>query len=342
MFIDETTITVKAGDGGNGCFAYERQKYRPKGKPSGGDGGNGGNIIAVASPNIHTLQDVSYKRSYKAERGTHGKGSNKTGKKGEEIVIKVPLGTVVTDSESGKILFDCIKAKKRYLVAKGGKGGRGNASLASRKNPNPECATPGKPGEEKKLRLTLKVLADVGLVGRPNAGKSTFLSRVSKARPKIADYPFTTTRPHLGIVPFPETYDSLVIADIPGLIEDAHEGKGMGIRFLKHIERTSILAIMVDALSEDPVGDAEVLRKELEEYSKELVKKPCVYVMTKTDLIADNDEKTIPDGWLGMSSVTGDGVGVVLRKLKDLFDELNSAEGEDSMGLLDKSGLLLP
>jgi GTP-binding protein len=271
---------------------------------------------------MHTLQDVSYHRSYKAERGDHGKGSTKTGKNGEDLLIQIPLGTVVTDTATGRVLLDCIEAGKRFLIAKGGRGGRGNAALACRADPNPERCEAGKAGEELSVRLTLKVLADVGLVGRPNAGKSTFLATVSKARPKIADYPFTTTQPNLGIVTFGDNQtSSLVIADIPGLIEDSHLGKGLGIRFLKHIERTSILAIMVEATSEDPLSDARVLHTELQEYSPALARKPFCYILTKTDLLSEDCETTVPDGWLSMSAVSGEGVERVLQTLKGLYEK---------------------
>lgn len=321
MFIDETVIQVEAGDGGNGCHAYERQKYKPKGRPDGGDGGNGGNIYFEGSPQVHTLQDVAYRQRYKAERGAHGKGSNKAGYNGEDIIIKVPLGTVVRDEETKDIIIDCLREGAQELIARGGRGGRGNGALASPKDPNPEFCEPGKPGEKKKLRLVLKVLADVGLVGRPNAGKSTFISAVSKARPKIADYPFTTKEPHLGIVNVARGYDSFVMADIPGLIEDCHLGKGLGIRFLRHIERTKILAILVDASSEDVEADAAVLLHELAEYSQNLAAKPKVFIATKTDLLSPESSPAIADHWMKISAVTGDGVDVIVRKLAEMVKE---------------------
>jgi len=320
MFIDETVIYVKAGDGGNGCHSYERLKYKPKGRPDGGTGGRGGHVYFVGSSNIHTLQDVAYKQHYKAERGAHGKGSNKTGKNGEDIIIPVPFGTIIKDEETGEILADCLQEGKELMIARGGRGGRGNGALASMRNPNPERSEAGKPGEEKRLRLILKVLADVGLVGRPNAGKSTFLSRISHARPKIADYPFTTTEPHLGIVKISD-YDSFVVADIPGLIEDCHKGKGLGIRFLRHIERTKVLAIMVESGSEDLIKDAEVLLTELKEYSPDLAQKPKCFIMTKNDLVNHDNIKTLPENWFSMSAVTGEGVNSVLRRLDDLVKE---------------------
>ena len=321
MFIDETTIELKAGDGGNGCHSYEKLKYKPKGRPDGGCGGRGGSIYLAGSRQIHTLQDVAYRRHYRAERGAHGKGKNQAGKSGEDIEIAVPLGTIVYDANSGEMLLDCLSEGRREAAAKGGRGGRGNAAMVTKYDPNPERCEAGKPGEEKTLKLVLKVLADVGLVGRPNAGKSTFLSRVSHARPKIADYPFTTKEPHLGIVkgksgPFGSSY---VVADIPGLIEDCHKGKGMGIRFLRHIERTSVLAIMVEASSEDPLRDAEVLQGELAHYSELLAAKPKCFIMTKTDLLSENDTGKIPDGWFGISAVTGGGLDAALREIEGML-----------------------
>jgi GTP-binding protein len=321
MFIDETIIEVKAGSGGNGCFAYMREKFKPKGSPSGGNGGNGGSIYIEGSSHLHTLQDAAYHKKYTAERGVHGKGANKYGKNGEDRVIPVPLGTVVYDAVSGDLLFDCLKEGERALVAQGGRGGRGNASLVSRKNPNPEHAMPGKTGDERKLRLVLKTLADVGLVGRPNAGKSTYLSKISKARPKIADYPFTTKEPYLGIAGLPGGYETFVVADIPGLIEGSHRGKGLGIRFLKHIERTKILAVLVPALSEDPEAEAKMLMHELAQYSPALAEKPKCFFLSKSDLLPPDKTGSIPTGWLAVSSSTGEGISESLFILKKRLDE---------------------
>ncbi|MBD3343489.1 MAG: GTPase ObgE [Chitinivibrionales bacterium] len=326
VFIDETVISVKAGDGGNGCFAYLREKYRPKGPPSGGNGGRGGHIYIQGSRQLHTLQDAAYRKSYKAERGQHGKGSNKYGKDGKSIYIHVPLGTLVMDKKTDEILYDCTDDREAYIVARGGRGGRGNASLATSRNRTPERSEPGKPGGQKELRLVLKVLADVGLVGRPNAGKSTMLSKVSRAHPKIADYPFTTTQPHLGIVKSADTYTSFVIADIPGLVEGAHEGKGMGHRFLRHIERTKVLAILVESLAESPEEDARVLIDELSRYSPILASKPKCHILTKCDLLPPEERATIPDGWLGISSATGEGLQEALHTFEKM---LSSLEPED-------------
>ncbi len=313
-FIDETTIEVEAGGGGNGCFAYERLKYKPKGKPAGGSGGHGGSVYVKADPHISTLRDVSYKRKYRAVRGSHGGGANKNGKNGEDIIIRVPAGTLVYDKVTGERLGDCCSESEQITVARGGRGGRGNAALRSRSNPLPEESEPGRPGESRTLRLALKVLADVGLVGRPNAGKSTFISAVSNAHPRVAGYPFTTLQPHLGIVAHSPKSKGFVIADIPGLVENAHEGKGMGLNFLKHIERTRILAIMVESTSVDPLRDAEVLRNELAQYSEALVQKPLLYILTKSDLLSGDDRSMIPQGWMVISSVTGEGLDHLVCK----------------------------
>lgn len=326
MFIDETTIELKAGDGGNGCFAYERLKYKPKGKPDGGDGGRGGHIYFCGSAQAHTLQDVAYRHRYKGGRGAHGKGKNQTGRSGDDITVIVPLGTIIHDAETGVILVDCLAEGKTELIARGGRGGRGNAALVTSRNPNPERCEAGKPGEEKKVRLVLKMLADVGLVGRPNAGKSTFLSRISQARPKIADYPFTTTKPHLGIVRPKDGFESFVVADIPGIIEDCHTGKGLGIRFLRHIERTRTLAILIEATSPDPQAEAEVLLGELGYYSKALLEKPRLFILTKKDILNDPDSTPVPTGWLLMSAVSGDGVDTVINTLSNL---IKSAPAEE-------------
>jgi GTP-binding protein len=324
MFIDETTIKVAAGDGGNGCYAYDRRRGKATGKPSGGSGGRGGHVIVRATAHLHTLQDASYHRSYRAQRGVHGKGSNRTGANGKDVLIPLPLGTVVRDEKTGRIICDCVEDGKTYVVARGGRGGKGNAALVTRGNPHPERSQPGRQGEHKRLLLSLKVLADIGLVGRPNAGKSTFLSRVTKARPKVAAYPFTTTQPHLGIVPLPGSYSSVVMADIPGLIEGSHTGRGLGIRFLKHIERTRVLAVLVDVLSEDPRAEAEMLLHELAAYSPVLAKRPLCFVLTKTDLCEGRPRA--PQGWLAMSSVTGEGVDSVLQELRRLWESLPADE----------------
>lgn len=285
-FVDYVKIYIKAGDGGRGCVSFRREKYVPKGGPDGGDGGKGGDIIIKAYSELHTLLDHKYQKNYKAERGQHGKGSNMKGKDGEDLIIKVPVGTVIKDGETEEILADLDEEGKEFIAAKGGKGGLGNAHFATPTHQTPRFAQPGEPGEEKSIILELKLLADVGLIGLPNAGKSTLISVVSSAKPKIADYPFTTLTPVLGVVKYGE-YNSFVIADIPGLIEGAHEGAGLGHQFLRHVERTSLLLHLVDIsdhLTTDPVQDFEKIQKELVLYNPELIKKPLAVAGTKTDL----------------------------------------------------------
>lgn len=289
MFIDEVRIYVKAGDGGNGCLAFRREKYVPRGGPSGGDGGRGGDVILVSSQHYSTLLHFRYNPEHKAGRGRHGEGSNKTGRDAESIELPVPVGTVVYDAGSGELLHDFTVPGERFVVARGGRGGRGNARFATSTHQAPTEHEPGKPGEERRLRLELKLLADVGLVGFPNAGKSTLISRISAARPKIADYPFTTLEPHLGVVALEEGH-TFVVADIPGLIEGAHLGQGLGTRFLRHVERTRLLVHLVDvseASGRDPVRDFDVVLNELSSFSAELARKPMLVVATKIDVAQD-------------------------------------------------------
>ena len=289
MFIDEARIYVKAGDGGNGCLAFRREKYVPRGGPSGGDGGRGGDVILVSSEHQNTLLKFRYNPEHKAERGRHGEGSNRTGADGQSLEVQVPVGTVVYDESTGARLYDFTHPGERFTVASGGRGGKGNARFATSTHQAPTEHEPGRPGEEKRLRLELKLLADVGLVGFPNAGKSTLISRVSAARPKIADYPFTTLEPNLGVVELPD-YRSFVVADIPGLIEGAHEGHGLGIQFLRHIERTRLLVHLVDvseASGRDPVQDFETVMDELASFSRDLVSKPMLVAASKMDVAQD-------------------------------------------------------
>jgi GTP-binding protein len=289
LFLDEARILVKAGDGGNGCLAFRREKYVPRGGPSGGDGGRGGDVYLVASSHQNTLLQFSYNPEHKAGRGRHGEGSNRTGAEGNTIEIAVPVGTVVFDEATGERLVDLAEQGQRFLVARGGRGGRGNARFVSSTHQAPTEHEPGRPGDEKRLRLELKLLADVGLVGFPNAGKSTLISRISAARPKIADYPFTTLEPNLGVVALPD-FRSFVVADIPGLIEGAHLGAGLGIQFLRHIERTRLLAHLVDVSEtsgRDPVHDFETVMTELASFSQELAHKPMIVVATKMDVALD-------------------------------------------------------
>jgi len=288
MLVDEVKITVKAGDGGNGCMAFRREKYVPRGGPSGGDGGRGGDITMVATIHRNTLLHFRFNPEYTAQRGRHGEGSNKTGHDGTGLTVQVPVGTTVIDDETGETLFDFTEDGQTWIAAKGGRGGRGNQHFATSTHQAPTEHEPGKPGEFRKLQLKLKLLADVGLVGYPNAGKSTLISRISAAKPKIADYPFTTLEPNLGVVQMPDLR-SFVVADIPGIIEGAHEGRGLGIQFLKHVERTKVLVHLVD-MSEtgrDPVHDFETLMTELASFDEDLAKRPMIVVASKMDVAQD-------------------------------------------------------
>jgi GTP-binding protein len=318
LFLDEARILVKAGDGGNGCLAFRREKYVPRGGPSGGDGGHGGDVVLVSTSQHNTLLQFSYNPEHRAERGRHGEGSNCTGSDGRTIEVSVPVGTIVYEDATGERLFDFTEPGQRFVAARGGRGGRGNARFTSSTHQAPTEHEPGRPGEEKRLRLELKLLADVGLVGFPNAGKSTLISRISAARPKIADYPFTTLEPNLGVVQAGQ-YRSYVVADIPGLIEGAHEGAGLGIQFLRHIERTRLLAHLVDvsdATGRDPVHDFEVIMDELASFSAELARKPMLVVAAKMDAAQDADRvavlRQVAQGrgfpFYEISSVTGQGI----------------------------------
>lgn len=334
MFIDEATITVKAGDGGNGCVAFRREKFVPRGGPSGGDGGRGGDVVLRSSNSHNTLIQFRYRPEHKAGRGRHGEGSNRSGRDGEAAVLEVPPGTVVYEADSGDKLFDFVEADQEFIAARGGRGGRGNARFATSTHQAPRHAEPGTPGEERRLRLELKLLADVGLVGFPNVGKSTLISRLSAAHPKIADYPFTTLEPNLGVVATDE-FHSFLMADIPGLIEGAHEGHGLGIQFLRHVERTRLLAHLIDvseSSGRDPVHDFGVIVAELESFSRDLVEKPMVVVATKADVTQDPERIEALREFCGreglpffsISAVTGAGVdelkyalGARVRELAD-------------------------
>jgi GTP-binding protein len=318
MFIDEARIKVKAGDGGNGCLAFRREKYVPRGGPSGGDGGRGGDVILVASSHHNTLLHFRYNPEHTAERGRHGEGSNRTGREGEPVEVPVPVGTVLYDADTGEQLFDFTEAGQRFTVAKGGRGGRGNARFATSTHQSPTEHEPGRPGEERQLRLELKLLADVGLVGFPNAGKSTLISRISAARPKIADYPFTTLEPNLGVVDAGH-YRTFVVADIPGLIEGAHEGAGLGIQFLRHVERTRLLVHLVDvseSSGREPASDFQVVERELASFSEELAVKPMFVVATKIDVAQEPARMDVLEDlarqrqmpFFRISSVTGEGL----------------------------------
>lgn len=326
MFIESAQLYVKAGDGGSGCVAFRREKYVPQGGPSGGDGGNGGDVIVTADRHIHTLLDFKYKSRYFAQRGKHGQGDNKTGKSGQDTIIRLPIGTVVRDAGSDDVIVDLVKKNQSAVICLGGKGGRGNARFATSMNRAPRTWETGGEGEERNIELELKLLADLGLVGLPNAGKSTLLSRISSAHPKIADYPFTTLSPKLGIVKV-RSGESFVTADIPGLIEGAHQGKGLGIQFLRHIERTKILAILLDASSKNFKEDYKVLLTELQSYSKELGKKPKIIVYTKADLV-DEDFVGLDGDYVGdtatilISSVRGDNLENFKQTVWDMIKEI--------------------
>ena len=290
-FIDEVTITVSAGKGGPGCISFRREKYVPRGGPDGGDGGEGGSIIFEATDRKHSLLDFRYRNLFKAERGKNGSGQNKKGRSGQDLLVEIPVGTVLKDPVTGEIFADLTEAGQRSIAARGGRGGKGNAHFVSSTHRSPRLAQEGEPGEERELRLELKLIADVGLVGLPNAGKSTLISVISAARPKIADYPFTTLTPNLGVVQYDDA-PPFVAADVPGLIEGAHLGAGLGVRFLKHIERTKLLVHVIDvskAPDDNPRAPFEQIEHELESYSPDMRKKPRIVVLSKTDMVADQE-----------------------------------------------------
>jgi GTP-binding protein len=330
-------IQVKAGDGGNGEVSFRRETGVPHGGPNGGDGGKGGDVIFQADPQLSTLLDYRYQQHYKAERGQHGQGYDRTGRGGESLVLRVPLGTVIRDAESGDFIGELMKIGDELVVARGGRGGRGNGQFATPTNQAPRRADPGQEGEERQIALELKLIADVGLVGEPNAGKSTFLSAVSAATPKIADYPFTTLTPNLGVVKLSD-HRSFVVADIPGIIEGAHEGKGLGHQFLRHIERTRTLAILLPADALEPQAEYERLREELRRYSAELAEKPHCVVFSKSDLLPPDWEQPsvdAPDAWgqFVISSVARRGLDPLLEGLwkeaaQVIADELALEEDE--------------
>ncbi len=286
------TITVVAGKGGNGCVSFRREKYVPRGGPDGGGGGEGGSVIVEASQRKHSLLDFRYRNLFRAEPGRNGAGQNRQGRSGEDLIVELPVGTVAKDPLTGEILSDLTEAGQRWIAAKGGRGGKGNAHFVSSTHRTPRFAQEGQPGEERNLKLELKLIADVGLVGLPNAGKSTLVSAVSAARPKIADYPFTTLTPNLGVVQYDDA-PPFVMADVPGLIEGAHEGAGLGVRFLKHIERTRLLVHVIDLSrvpSDNPLEPFKQIEHELESYSEDLRKKPRIIVLNKTDLVKNGKD----------------------------------------------------
>lgn len=292
MFIDTAKIFVKSGKGGDGAVTFRREKFVPKGGPSGGNGGKGGDVIFITSRNLHSLLDFTYQKKYIAEDGAPGASSLKDGKGGKDIIVKVPVGTIIKDFESGEIIADLVEDEQSFVIAKGGKGGKGNSNFATPTNQAPRYSEDGKPGEDRYVLLELKLIADVGLVGFPNAGKSTFISSVSAAKPKIADYPFTTLEPNLGIVKYKD-FNTFVVADIPGIIEGAHEGKGLGHKFLQHIERTKILLILIDIATEDYLKEYEIILNELNKYSEILNDKKKIVAISKCDLLGDEELKEL-------------------------------------------------
>lgn len=322
QFIDRAEVQVKAGDGGDGIVAFRREKYVPAGGPSGGNGGRGGSVELVATERLQTLLDFRYKRLFNADNGARGGPNNCTGKSGDDLVIEVPCGTTVYDLETQALIVDLVEPGQRHCVAAGGKGGLGNAHFLSNRNRAPELALPGLPGEERSLRLELKLLAEVGIVGLPNAGKSTLISALSAAKPKIADYPFTTLIPNLGVVRKP-TGDGTVFADIPGLIEGAHQGLGLGHEFLRHIERTRVLLHLVDATAEDPIADYRTIQGELQAYGRGLGDRPTILALNKVDAADADWVATLGDEFaaltgdrpLAISAVSRSGLDTLLQRV---------------------------
>lgn len=335
MFYDQAKIYVKGGDGGAGAVAFRREKYVPEGGPSGGDGGRGGDVVFMADEGLRTLVDFRYKRHYKADRGEHGQGKNMHGKGSEDLVVRIPTGTLVKDQDSGEVLADLTEHGQKVIVAKGGRGGRGNARFMSNTNKAPTLAENGEPGEERYLTLELKLLADVGLVGFPNVGKSTMISRVSAAKPKIADYHFTTLVPNLGVVEL-EDGDSFVMADIPGLIEGAHTGAGLGHEFLRHTERTRLILHVLDIAgseNRDPLEDYQIIQEELRQYSPELAKRPMIIAANKMDIPgAEENLKRLQES-LGeeieifpVSAATGEGLKDLVYRIAQLLPDIPAPE----------------
>ena len=329
MFVDHARVYVRGGDGGNGIVAFRREKYVPMGGPAGGDGGRGGNVVFVADEGLSTLMDFKYRRHFKAMRGTHGQGKNMHGAGGEDLTVKVPVGTVIRDDDTGEVIADLTRNGQEVVVARGGRGGRGNARFATSVNKAPSLSENGEPGQERWVELELKLLADVGLVGFPNAGKSTLISRLSAARPKIADYPFTTLVPNLGVV-VTRSKESFVVADIPGLIEGAHRGSGLGHEFLRHIERTRVLLFVLDTAQtegRDVLEDYQILRQELELYRPDLMKRPFLIVANKMDIpeAQENYERLRAEfGHLvhAVSAVTGLGVNALVEETFHLLQSV--------------------
>ncbi|HEV8199211.1 MAG TPA: GTPase ObgE [Candidatus Polarisedimenticolia bacterium] len=338
MFVDQARIVVRGGHGGNGCVSFRREKFVPRGGPDGGQGGHGGAVWLLADASLKALNSFRFVHTYEADRGRHGEGSNCTGRDGQERIVRVPPGTVVLAEDGTTQLADLLHEGDRYLAAQGGRGGRGNSSFATSTHQAPRECEPGRPGEERVLYLELKLIADIGLVGFPNAGKSTLISRISAARPKIADYPFTTLEPNLGVVDLGQ-FRSLVVADIPGLIEGAHTGHGLGIKFLRHVERTRLLLHLVDVselTSRDPRHDIEVINGELRAFSEALAAKPQILVATKTDTkpsperlkIVEDEARRLGVPFHAISAASGEGVRALLEAAWPIVQELTQRETE--------------
>jgi len=337
-FIDEVSITVQSGDGGRGCVSFRREKYIPRGGPDGGDGGKGGDVILKSTSRRRTLYPFRFKREFKAKNGAAGQGKQRSGKNGDDLILEIPPGTLVTDTETNEIIKDFTRAEEAFILARGGRGGLGNHRFKTSTNRAPRYAQPGEPGQLLKLKLELKLLADIGLVGLPNAGKSTLISVVSSASPKIADYPFTTLTPILGVVQ-PAGAESFVVADIPGLIEGAHRGAGLGVRFLRHIERTRVLLHLVDASSIDPdkpLVDYETVNREMALYNPKLAEKPQIVVLTKMDLpgtgrAAERFQAAVKEREVMLiSAVTQKGVNALILKMAELLDRLDDGKPKNA------------
>ena len=328
MFLDSVRIFVKAGNGGNGAVHFHREKFVPAGGPDGGDGGKGGDVILKATNSVHTLSNFRFRKRFFAQNGEPGGKNNRSGRSGKDIVLLVPTGTVVIDEATGKVIADLKEEREEAVVARGGKGGLGNQHFATPRNQAPTKYTSGEPGEEKTLRLELKLIADVGLVGRPNAGKSTLISAISSAHPKVAEYPFTTIEPVLGTVNLDDT--SIVVADIPGLIEGASKGKGLGIKFLKHIERTRLLLFLIDATDENPQKSLEMLKRELANYSPMLSRKRYIVALNKIDLITNEKKKQLRSVFGNeiflISALRKEGIKKLLRAVVHTLSEIKEDE----------------
>ena len=337
-FFDEAFITVQSGDGGRGCVSFRREKFIPRGGPDGGDGGTGGNVIFVSSSHRRTLYPFRFKRQFKAQNGTHGQGTQKTGKKGDDLIIEIPPGTLIFDEETNEIIKDFTQPEETYIIAEGGRGGQGNSRFKTATRRAPRFAQPGEPGQFLKLKLELKLLADVGIIGLPNAGKSTLISAISSATPKIADYPFTTLTPTLGVVQA-GWGEPFVVADIPGLIEGAHKGVGLGTRFLRHIERTRVLVHLIDISTIDPqhpLAEYETINRELANYSPQLTEKPQIVALNKMDLSGSKEaagafQAALKDREvLQLSAVTRKGVDKLTSKMIKYLDDFNQDQSDDN------------